>query len=108
MKKSKDSQDLTIVELQKNAKNFKAIFYGYLIASFIIIGIGSYFSYQVVHDVFYITDSIVLTVLLLFGAMNILNFFLLFWIWTTNESSYYKMLQLHNEQLIFMKRKLGE
>jgi hypothetical protein len=108
MKKYKGTQDKTILELQVDHRSFKNIFYVYVVVSIAVMIMGGYFSQQVIMDLFNITDSVVLTLILIFCGLNLTNLFLLVFVWTTNESSYYKMLQLHNEQMIFLKRKLGE
>jgi hypothetical protein len=104
----KNMDEETVDKLMKSRKNYKMVFYVYLIFECIMVMIAGVIGTQMVDAVLNYTDSTLFTMLLLFGVMNILNFFMLFVIWFCCESSYYKMMQCFSDQMIFLKKKLGE
>lgn len=99
--------ELSIDELKKKSRNFRVIFLGYVIAAIGIGFINSYFSLQSLNNLNSITDFD-LYIHLLITILICIVFLLIFFLWFISESSYYKMLQLNADMLIYLKNKLGE
>lgn len=98
-------QDHTIEELDKEANRSWFIYWGYVIASLVIAVVGGLTVNDIIGEMLSITTDNGMKLLLIFGSMSILNFFLLLFIWLTNESSYYKMLQLFHENMRYQREK---
>jgi hypothetical protein len=105
---SRNIDEMTINNLKKVRKYTHIVFIFYLLLEIAMIIISGYLAYVTMPMIMNISENTVITLLLLFGALNLMNFFMIFMVWFCCESSYYKMLQLHMDQMIFLKRRLGE
>jgi hypothetical protein len=103
--KGKGWKDYTIEELEKKAVYHKALFYGYAVAGIIVMLVGSYTIYGIFDSLMAINTEGSSKLLLLLGMFGIINFFLLFWVWLTSESSYYKMEQEFTELMVYLRSK---
>jgi hypothetical protein len=103
--KGKGWKDYTIEELEKKAFYHKALFYGYALAGIAVMVIGSYTIYNIFDSLMAINTEGSSKLLLLLGMFGIINFFLLFWVWLTSESSYYKMEQEFTELMVYLRSK---
>lgn len=103
--KGKGIADYTIEELKKKSIFNKTLFYSYLFGALIVAILGSYTLYPIFDDFMAMDTDGGTKLLLILGLFGIINFFLLLWVWMTNESSYYKMEQEFNELAIYLKEK---
>ena len=56
----------------------------------------------------FIVSVVMLYFLLLNLVFTSISVMFILFVWATSESSYYRMLQLNSELLMFLKKKLGE
>lgn len=104
MKKQKRIYEMSIEELQKKSKKYKSTFYAYLVAALGIAFISGFFGLQSMNNVMSQTDG-TLFLLLLVAVLCSLNYLMLIFLWSINESSYYKMLEQFSDLMIYLKQK---
>lgn len=97
-------EDFTIEELQKRGRGFYYLFVVYAIISGLIAGVGGYYGYDIIQIVLSMELTGGTLLLVLFSFFGFLNFFLLLFVWTTNESSYYRMLEQFTVLFRYLKR----
>lgn len=98
--------DLPVEKLNQNSFYFKILFMAYAMAALIVMTVGGYTSWNVLGNIMTIsTDNKGVQFLLILGVFNILNFFMLFFLWLISESSYYKMMQQFTEMWLYFKKK---
>jgi hypothetical protein len=103
--KGKKIFDYTQEELEKRRVLHRVMFWCYCLGALGIAIIGSYTLYPIFNDFMALNTDSGSKLLLLLGLFGIINFFLLLWVWMTNESSYYKMEQEFTELMMYLKEK---
>lgn len=102
---NKKTYELTVGELDRKALSYKILFYIYGIIAVASVIIGAFVLNDLLDFVIGISDSPSMTALLLFSFISLVNFFLLFFIWFTNESGYYRNQQMLVEIMMLLKGK---
>ena len=107
MFKSKKIYEMSVAELNKRSKIYAGVFWSYVILAVVVAFITGFFGINSINNVMSLpkdgTFLLLLSVVLL--SINTMWIVLL---WFINESSYYKMLQLNADMMIYFKGKLGE
>lgn len=103
--KNKKLYEYTQEELNKKALYHKIFFYLYATAAAGIAILGGYVGLETIDIVMNVSDSLSITLILLFGFFGVLNFFLIMFLLFTNESGYYRTQQLLVETIIYIKEK---
>lgn len=101
--KGKTIDQYTIEELEKKMVYNKIMFYCYAIGAIVMIMIGSYTIWGIFNTITNLETTGGTALLLMLGIFGIINFFLLFWVWMTNESSYYKTEQRFYEIGLYLR-----
>jgi TM2 domain-containing membrane protein YozV len=99
----KRSYELTIDELKKDSKKYRATYYLYAISALIVLFAFSLAvtpSLELLHGIQGITLYILFNLTITCVILGLIIF-----IWMANESSYYKMLQLHTDLMVYLKEK---
>jgi len=104
----KSYDQMTISLLEKNRRNLQIVFFMYVFLEVVFIIMGGVIGSDMISTITGMSNSTILTCLLLFGVLNIINFFMIFVVWFCCESNYYKMLLCFNDTMIYLKKKLGE
>jgi hypothetical protein len=104
-KKSKKIYELSIDELKKKSKGFRATFYCYIMVALGIAFISGFYGLQSINNVMRHQADGTLFLLLLVAVLCCLNFLMLIFMWFINESSYYKMLEQFSDLIIYLKQK---
>ena len=103
-KKSKRIYEKSIEELQKDSKKYRSTFYAYIMAALGIAVISGFYGLQSIYNVMTQTEGATF-LLLLIAVLCALNFFMLYFVWFINESSYYKMLEQFSDLMVYLKQK---
>ena len=98
--------EYSIAELKKKSRNYRIVFWVYVIMALIIGFITSLFSIPSLNNVMGMSGEYSFILLLL--VLLSVNILFVVFLWFVSESSYYKMLQLNADMMIFLKGKLGE
>jgi hypothetical protein len=101
--KGKTIDQYTIEELEEKMVYNKIMFYCYAIGAIVMIMAGSYTIWGILNTITGLETTGGTALLLMLGIFGVINFFLLFWVWMTNESSYYKMEQRFYELSIYLR-----
>ncbi len=98
--------DQPIEKLERQAKMHRIRFYVYTIAAIgIIVSMG--IVVQMMMDaISKIQMENGVHLLVLFGVLSLINFFLIIFLWFITESSYYKMMQQFTELWMLLKNKI--
>ena len=100
--------DITSDKLIKDRLIYRYLFYVYLVLEVVFIIMGGYSFYTVFDAIAGLTESTLMTLLLLLCSMNVMSMFMVFVVWFCGESSYYKMLEQHNDLLLYLRKKMGD
>jgi hypothetical protein len=97
--------DYTHEALEKRSKMHKFMFWFYSIGAIATAILGGYTLIPLLNNLMALNTDGSSKLILLFGLFSVINFFLLLWVWMTNESSYYKMEQEFTELMMYLKEK---
>ena len=103
--KTKRFYDLSFDELDKRSKHYKTLFYAYIVFALAIGGVNGYFSVTSIQGVLSSFNGLNLIVFLLLVLVSF-NVLMLIFLWFIVESSYYKMLELFMDQMMYLKKKM--
>lgn len=104
MLQSKKIYDMTQEELEKKSRTYHGIFIGYVVAAIGISIINGFYGLQSINNVMnYTTDATIFLLLFNTVMISIIFLFIIF-LWMIMESSYYKMLQMFYDIMIYMKQ----
>jgi hypothetical protein len=98
-------EEYTIAELKAKVRMNTVLFYAYLIASVVMICVGGHTVNTILGPLLSMGVDASTKLLLLFGVFGVINFFLIFWVWLTSESSYYRMEQRMMELMVYLRSK---
>ena len=104
LKKQKRIFEMSVDELEKKSKKYRSIFYAYVTAAIGIAVISGFYGLQSIYNVMTQTEGTTF-LLLLIAVLCALNFFMLYFLWFINESSYYKMLEQFSDLMIYLKQR---
>src|SRR4030042_3346245 len=106
-KNMKTLSELPSDKLQKYLKQFRYTFYIYIFMEVLFVIIAGWQGASLIQTVSDVSDSPIITMLLLFGVINIMNMFMIFVVWFCMESSYYKMLENQMDLMLYLRTKMG-
>lgn len=99
--------DLSVDELKKKSNLYRYIFYLYVIVAVVVSVVNGFASLISVNNVMANKDVLGGTGFLLLLNVVLVSFLVFFviFLWLIGESSYYKMLQLFSDMMIYFKQK---
>lgn len=103
----KTLSELPSDKLQKYLKQCRYTFYIYIFMEVLFVIIAGWQGASLIQTVSDVSDSPIITMLLLFGVINIMNMFMIFVVWFCMESSYYKMLENQMDLMLYLRTKMG-
>ena len=101
--KNKLQIEITAEQLRKSRRLSNLAFHVYKYASLLVIGVMGYIVSLMFEGISDIQMENGVHLLVLFGIFSMINFFLLFFLWMTNESSYYRNEQQWAELWLYLK-----
>ena len=96
--------EYNIIELQRKSKQYNMMFTIYLVLLVFISIIAGVTTYDLLSNVDNFTTATGKLIYLI-TIIGIVNFFLMFFLWFVIESSYYKMLNLFNDTILYIKER---
>lgn len=95
--------DFTLEEIKRKTSFNRVMIWGYVIASLVVMLVGANTLLPIADALMSMDTNGSTKLILLFGLFGMINFFLLLWVWLTNESSYYKMEQRFMELMYYLR-----
>jgi hypothetical protein len=97
--------EYTKEQLERRTKMHKTMFWAYSLGALATAILGAYTLTPLANNLLSLNTDGSSKLILLFGLFGVINFFLLLWVWMTNESSYYRMEQEFTELMMYLKEK---
>jgi hypothetical protein len=106
--KLKRIYEFSVDELKRKSRKYNTIFWFYMVAALVLNFINFFFGVQSLNNVMSTPDKDYGFILMLSLVFISIMFLFMIFLWLVSESSYYKMLQLNADMMIYLKGKLGE
>jgi len=90
-------------KLQEKIRYAKLMFYLYAFVALAAIIFGGYITSDLANVLLSLDVSSGTFVMMAFGLFSVLNFFLIMFLWLSNESGYYKNMQLLYEIILYLR-----